>query len=302
MIETIETVEPVTVMEVAEAPPVKVNLKTLLEAGSHFGSTTSSWHPRMSPFIYGSRNGIYIIDLQKTVRIWDEHIRPLVVSAAEMGKSFMFVGTKRQGKDALIAQAKRSGSAYVTERWRAGLLTNFKVVSKQLESLEKLEKIIAKYEAGSRVYTKSEVSKYRKQVAKLERDFGGLKDLKKLPDFIFITDASKEYLAIQEAKVLGIPVIALCDTNVDPSKLDYPIPSNDDAVKTITLFVTAIAEAIQEGRVSFMESIDLAKVEELESQLDASINEAKAEKLVNKVEETFTNNSQRVIVERVKRR
>lgn len=291
-----ELTESTQIQEVAPPPPpVRVNLKTLLEAGSHFGSSMSSWHPKMSPFIYGSRNGIYIIDLEKTVRIWDEHIRPLVVAAAAQGKSFLFVGTKRQGKEALIKQAQRCEASFVTERWRAGLLTNFKVVSKQLDSLEKLEKIVEKFDAGTRTYTKSEVSGYRKQVAKLVRDFGGLKNLKKLPDFIFVTDAEKECLAIQEAKVLGIPVIALCDTNVDPSKLDYPIPSNDDAVKTITLFVTAMSEAILEGKANYVE----VATEVSKALTEDKMSPEEAEKIVQKAVETFTNGATQVKVERI---
>jgi len=228
---------------------VEINLKSLLESGGHFGSRTSNWHPKASPFIYGSKKGIYIIDLEKTIRLWNKKVRPAIVEAAKNGKNILFVSTKNQGRQAFTESAIRSGSPYVNERWRAGLLTNFKVVRKSVETLEKYEEQIAKFDSGQKTnMTKQEANLMRKEIQKLGRDCNGLRNLKKLPDFIFVTDASKEELAIAEAKKLDIPVISLVDTNVDPTTIDYPLPANDDAVKTISLFSRAIADAIVEGK------------------------------------------------------
>jgi len=230
-------------------PTSEITLKSLLEAGSHFGSKTSNWHPKASPFIYGVKKDIYIIDLEKTIKIWQNKVRPAIVEAAKSGKTILFVGTKKQGREALTESAVKSGSPFINARWRAGLLTNFKVVRKSVETLEDYESQLLRYEAGEhRHMTKQEANLMRKEVEKLKRDCDGVRSLKKLPDFIFVTDANEESLAVTEAKKLNIPVIALVDTNVDPTTVDYPLPANDDAVKTIGLFARAIAAAIIDGK------------------------------------------------------
>lgn len=230
-------------------PPVEINLKTLLESGAHFGSKTSLWHPKMSPFIFGSKKNIYIINLEKTIRQWSSTVRPALVNMSTQGKSVLFVGTKKQGREALIAQSNRTNSPYVAFKWRPGLLTNFKVVKSSIDTLKRYEAIVKDYQEGKiKNRTKKEISKISKEIEKLTRDFGGIRNLTAIPDVLFVTDAQHDSLAVAEAKILNIPVISIVDTSVDPTKIDYPIPANSSAIKTLNLIITAVAEAILEGQ------------------------------------------------------
>lgn len=279
----------------------EINLRTLLESGAHFGSKTSEWHPKMSPFIYGAKKNIYIIDLEKTVQLWTKIVRPAIVTASEEGKTILFVGTKKQGRDALTFNATRSNSPYVNEKWRAGLLTNFNVVRKSVDTLLAYEEIIRAHAAGEvKKYNKQELNKISKEIVKLNKDFNGIRTLRKLPDMIFVTDAENEKLAIEEAKKLGIPVIALVDTNVDPTSVDFPLPANDDAVKTLNLFIASVANAIIEGKEIFAKN-NPVKEEEVKTETETTLTEAAeeakhiAEKLAKPSKQT-----KQITVEKVK--
>lgn len=244
-------------------PKREIDLRTLLESGAHFGSKTSDWHPKMSSFIYGRKKDIYIINLEKTVKIWHNFVRPAIVEMAANGKTILFVGTKKPGRDALTEHAARAESPYVNEKWRAGLLTNFNVVRKSVDTLLEYEEIIRSHAAGEvKKYNKQELNKISKEITKLNKDFNGIRNLKKLPDMIFVTDAENDALAIEEAKKMDIKVVALVDTNVDPTTVDFPLPANDDAVKTLTLFINVVADAIVEGKETFRKNNPETQVEE----------------------------------------
>lgn len=219
-------------------------MKSLLETGVHFGHQTKRWNPKMKKYIYGAKHGIYIIDLQKTVRLFRESysfVRDLVAS----GEKILFVGTKKQASDAIVEEAKRCGMGYVSERWLGGSLTNFQTISKSIKKLKELEemKTTGIYQAVS----KKEMIKLEKERIKLERYFGGLKNMEKLPAAIYVVDPRKERIAVNEAKIMGIPVVGLVDTNCDPDLIDYIIPGNDDAIRAIRLITSKIADAVIEG-------------------------------------------------------
>ncbi len=218
-----------------------VTMKSLLESGVHFGHQTKRWNPKMARFIFSQRNGIHIIDLQKTsaciVEAYDA-----VRSVVKQGKSVMFVGTKKQAQQAIEAEAKRCGMPYINNRWLGGMLTNFSTIKKSISTLKKIEKM--QNDGTFDSLTKKEVSLLTKQMIKLEKNLGGIKDMKDLPGAIFIIDTKKEAIAVTEAKRLGIPVIAVVDTNCDPTDITYPIPGNDDAIRAISLFVEIIANAV----------------------------------------------------------
>lgn len=218
-----------------------VAMKNLLESGVHFGHQTKRWDPRMKKFIFAERNGIHIIDLQKTivnVRIAYDMVRDQVKN----GKSVLFVGTKKQAQQAIEREAKRCGMFYVNQRWLGGMLTNFKTIKKSIHRLKKIEKMEVDGTFDS--LTKKEVSKLNKEKAKLEKNLGGIKEMKDLPGAIFIIDTRKETIAVAEAKRMGIPIVAVVDTNCDPTDIDYPIPGNDDAIRAIALFTEIIANAV----------------------------------------------------------
>ncbi len=221
-----------------------ISMKQLLEAGVHFGHQTRRWNPKMAPYIYTERNGIYIIDLQKSVGMVDDAYNAVSDIAAE-GGTILFVGTKKQAQDAIRTEAERCGMFYVNERWLGGMLTNFKTIQSRVKRLKEIE---AMSEDGTfDVLPKKEVIALKKEWAKLEKNLGGIKELKRLPDAIFVVDPKKERICVQEAHTLGIPLIGICDTNCDPEELDYVIPGNDDAIRAVKLIVSKMADAVIEA-------------------------------------------------------
>ena len=221
-----------------------VTMKSLLESGVHFGHQVKRWDPRMSKYIFGSRNGIHIIDLQKTIAAIKESYEAVRKIAAS-GKSVLFVGTKKQAQQAIQKEAERCGQFYVNNRWLGGMLTNFSTIKKSLQRLKKIEKM--EVDGTFENLTKKEVAGLQKEKSKLEKNLGGIKEMKELPGAIFIIDTHKEAIAVAEARRMGIPVVAVVDTNSNPEGIDYPIPGNDDAIRAITLFTSIIANAVMEA-------------------------------------------------------
>ena len=222
-----------------------VSMKQLLEAGVHFGHQTRRWNPKMAPYIYTERNGIYIIDLQKTVKKLEEAYN-FVRELGEKGETILFVGTKKQAQEAIKEEASRVGMYYVNARWLGGMLTNFKTMRGRVDRLNQLKRM---QEDGTfDMLPKKEVMKHLGEIAKLEKYLGGVKDMKKLPGALFIVDTRKERNAIAEAHKLGIPVVAIADTNCDPDEIDYVIPGNDDAIRAIKLIASIMANAVLEGK------------------------------------------------------
>jgi len=221
-----------------------ISMKELLEAGVHFGHQTKRWNPKMKEYIFGERNGIYIIDLQKTLKMFKEASNFVRDLAAE-GKTVLFVGTKRQAQDAIAEEAKRCGMFYVNQRWLGGLLTNWVTVQKSVKRLKELDDMATdgRYE----LLPKKEVIKLERERKHLEANLAGIKSMNRLPDSIFVIDSNKEQIAVREARKLGIPVVAVVDTNCDPSEVDYVIPGNDDALRAIRLFASKIADSAAEG-------------------------------------------------------
>ena len=222
-----------------------ISMKQLLEAGVHFGHQTRRWNPKMSRFIFTERNGIYIIDLQKTVKKVEEAYK-FVKEVAETGKPILFVGTKKQAQEAIKEEAERCGMYFVNERWLGGMLTNHQTIQTRIKKLRELEKM--EEEGVFNVLPKKEVIKLNAEKEKLEKYLGGIKDMPELPGAIFVVDPRKENIAIQEAHRLGIPVVGIVDTNCDPDELDFPIPGNDDAIRAVKLITAKMADAIIEGR------------------------------------------------------
>ena len=221
-----------------------VSMKQLLEAGVHFGHQTRRWNPKMAEYIYTERNGIYIIDLQKSVGMVDTAYNAVKDIVAN-GGSVLFVGTKKQAQDSIKAEAERCGMYYVNERWLGGMLTNFKTIQTRIKRLKEIE---AMSEDGTfDVLPKKEVIGLKKEWEKLEKNLGGIKEMKKIPDAIFVVDPKKERICIQEAHTLGIPLVGIADTNCDPEELDYVIPGNDDAIRAVKLIVSTIADAVIEA-------------------------------------------------------
>jgi len=219
-------------------------MKSLLEAGVHFGHQTRRWNPKMARYIFTERNGIYIIDLQKTVKKVEEAYSFLRETAAA-GETILFVGTKKQAQDAIKEEATRANMFFVNERWLGGMLTNFKTIETRIKRLKELEKMA---EDGTfEVLPKKEVIGLRHEMDKLEKYLGGIKDMPKMPGAIVIVDPKKEKIAIQEAHKLGIPVVATVDTNCDPDEVDFPIPANDDAIRAVKLLISKLADAVIEG-------------------------------------------------------
>ncbi|MFV0518863.1 MAG: 30S ribosomal protein S2 [Lachnospirales bacterium] len=222
-----------------------ISMKQLLEAGVHFGHQTRRWNPKMAEYIFAERNGIYIIDLQKTVKKVDEAYDALVELLSNEGE-VLFVGTKKQAQDSIKEEAIRCNMHYVNIRWLGGMLTNFKTVQGRIKRLKDLENM--KADGTFELLTKKEASLLEKEMEKLERNIGGIKNMKRLPDVIFIVDPRKEHLAVKEARNLGIPTVAIVDTNCDPDEVDYVIPGNDDAIRAVKLIASKVADVVLETR------------------------------------------------------
>ncbi|MCR5742664.1 MAG: 30S ribosomal protein S2 [Lachnospiraceae bacterium] len=222
-----------------------ISMKQLLEAGVHFGHQTRRWNPKMAPYIYTERNGIYIIDLQKSVGKVDEAYNAIADIAKNDG-IILFVGTKKQAQDAIQSEAERCGMYFVNQRWLGGMLTNFKTIQSRIARLKKIEQMS---EDGTfDLLPKKEVVNLKKEWDKLEKNIGGIKDMPRIPDAIFVVDPKKEHICIQEAHTLGIPLIGIADTNCDPEELDYVIPGNDDAIRAVKLIVSKMADAVIEAK------------------------------------------------------
>ncbi len=229
-----------------------ISMKQLLEAGVHFGHQTRRWNPKMAEYIYTERNGIYIIDLQKSVGKVDEAYQAVADIVADGGK-ILFVGTKKQAQDAIRTEAERCGMYYVNERWLGGMLTNFKTIQSRIGRLKEIETMA---EDGTfDVLPKKEVIALRKEWEKLERNLGGIKEMKRIPDAIFVVDPKKERICVQEAHTLGVPLIGIADTNCDPEELDYVIPGNDDAIRAVKLIVSKMADAVIEANQGAAEDV-----------------------------------------------
>ncbi len=240
-----------------------ISMKQLLEAGVHFGHQTRRWNPKMAPYIYTERNGIYIIDLQKSVGKVDEAYTAIKNIVAD-GGTVLFVGTKKQAQDSVKSEAERCGMYYVNERWLGGMLTNFKTIQTRIAKLKSIEKMA---EDGTfDVLPKKEVALLQKELEKLQKNLGGIADMKKIPDAIFVVDPKKERICVQEAHSLGIPLIGIADTNCDPDELDYVIPGNDDAIRAVKLIVSKMADAVIEANQG--ESMAEAEEAEVEEQTE----------------------------------
>jgi len=238
-------------------------MKELLEAGVHFGHQTKRWNPRMKEYIFGERNGIYIIDLQKTLKMFKEASK-FVQDITAAGKTVLFVGTKRQAQDAVAEEAKRCGMFYVNQRWLGGLLTNWVTVQKSVKRLKELDEMATdgRYE----LLPKKEVIKLERERKHLEANLAGIKNMTRLPDAIFVIDSNKEQIAVREARKLGIPVVAVVDTNCDPTEVDYVIPVNDDALRAIRLFTSKISDSAAEG----VQMIDDKQIAEMQAAAQAA--------------------------------
>ena len=222
---------------------VDISMKELLEAGVHFGHQTRRWNPKMKPYIFGKRNGIYIIDLQKTLKLF-QHAAGFVYELAAEGKTILFVGTKRQAADVVAEEAKRCGGFHMTHRWLGGTLTNFVTIR---SSIKRLKEIEAKLEDEDALMTKKERLRMDRERIKMTRDLDGIREMERLPDAMFVVDPKKEAIAVAEANKLGIPVVAIVDTNCDPELIEFVIPGNDDAIRSIRLFTSRIANAYLAG-------------------------------------------------------
>ncbi|MCI7145568.1 MAG: 30S ribosomal protein S2 [Clostridiales bacterium] len=248
-----------------------ISMKQLLEAGVHFGHQTRRWNPKMKPYIFTERNGIYIIDLQKTVKKIDEAYN-FMKEVAATGKPILFVGTKKQAQAAICDEAKRCGMYYVNQRWLGGMLTNYKTISQRIKRLYDIQ---AMEEDGTfDKLSKKEVGKLRLEYEKLEKFLGGIKEMKGMPGAIFVVDPKKEKIAVKEARILGIPVIGIVDTNCDPDDVDYIIPANDDAIRAVKLIAGCMADAVIEAKQG--ESFDEGEAEDAEP-VEENAEEAKAE-------------------------
>lgn len=222
-----------------------ISMKQLLEAGVHFGHLTRRWNPKMAPYIYTERNGIYIIDLQKSVGMVDEAYKAVADIIADGGR-ILFVGTKKQAQDTIKTEAERCGEFYVNERWLGGMLTNFKTIQTRIARLNKIDKM--EEDGTFDVLPKKEVMGLKKEQEKLVKNIGGIREMKKIPDAIFVVDPKKEHICVEEAHALGITLIGICDTNCDPEDLDYVIPGNDDAIRAVKLLVSKMADAVIEAK------------------------------------------------------
>jgi small subunit ribosomal protein S2 len=227
---------------------VSISLKELLEAGVHFGHQTKKRNPKMKKYIYNERNGIHIIDLQQTIKLFDEASR-FMSNVTAQGKTVLFVGTKKQAQDAIAEEAERAGMPYVNQRWLGGLLTNFITLKKSMKKFKELQKM--KLDGDFEHFSKKDASKLEKKYKKMDKLFQGIKDMEILPEALFVIDPRKEDIAVGEAKKLNIPVVAVVDTNCDPDQIDYVIPGNDDAIRAIKLFASRVSDAVLEGKNQF---------------------------------------------------
>jgi small subunit ribosomal protein S2 len=263
----------------------QISMKELLEAGVHFGHQTKRWNPKMKEYIFGERNGIYIIDLQKTLKLFKDAARYVVEMAAQ-GKTVLFVGTKRQAQEAIAEEANRCQMFYVNQRWLGGLLTNMLTVQKSIKRLKELEQMAAEGSYGGR--PKKEIVRLERDRKHLDQNLAGIKDMPGLPDVIFVIDSNKEAIAVKEARRLGIPVVAIVDTNCDPDEVDWVIPGNDDALRAIRLFTSKISDAVIEGRAlatehdfqNHKEIADDTTVEEITEEYSQYVDTQYAEKIM----------------------
>ena len=242
-----------------------VTMKELLEAGVHFGHQTRRWNPKMKPFIFGARNGIYIIDLQKTVQLF-KVAHDFVANRIADGGKMLFVGTKKQAQDAIHEEAERCNMFFVNHRWLGGMLTNFQTIKKSIDKLKNFEKM--KEDGSLKRFPKKEILNMEKKAAKLEKSLGGIKDMNGLPDVVFVVDPHKENIAVQEARKMDIPVVAIVDSNCDPTEIDYVIPGNDDAIRAIRLITSRIAQACSQGLKVREERLQAMSDKEQEEALD----------------------------------
>ncbi len=255
--------------EKEEVTMAVISMKKLLEVGVHFGHQTKRWNPKMAPYIFTARNGIYIIDLKKSSDKIDEAYAAMMDIVAKGGK-VLFVGTKKQAQEAVQMEAERSGSFYVNSRWLGGTLTNFKTIQKRIRRLKELEKM--EEDGTLELFTKKEAVLMMKEKAKLEKNLGGIKEMRRLPNALFVVDPKVEHNAVAEAKILGIPVFGIVDTNCDPDEVDYVIPANDDAIRAVKLIVAAMADAVCEAKG---EPVTVAYVKD-EDDKEVSMNDAVA--------------------------
>jgi len=274
-----------------------IQMKELLEAGVHFGHQTRRWNPKMKPYIFGKRNGIHIVDLQKTLHHFEdaaEFIRDLATN----GRNVLFVGTKRQAQDAIREEAERCGMFFMNHRWLGGTMTNFKTIRKSIQRFKEIEKILGNEESH---LTKKEVIRLERQRRKMDRAFAGIKDMENLPDALFVVDTVHEHIAIKEANRLGIPVVAVVDTNSDPEEVDFPIPGNDDAIRAIRLFTSRIADNVLEGLNLADERFvgDEGKAAAAEKDLDGGIEVAAAAVLADELMAEDAAEVDEIIVEEV---
>jgi len=274
-----------------------IQMKELLEAGVHFGHQTRRWNPKMKPYIFGKRNGIHIVDLQKTLHHFEdaaEFIRDLATN----GRNVLFVGTKRQAQDAIREEAERCGMFFMNHRWLGGTMTNFKTIRKSIQRFKEIEKILGNEESH---LTKKEVIRLERQRRKMDRAFAGIKDMENLPDALFVVDTVHEHIAIKEANRLGIPVVAVVDTNSDPEEVDFPIPGNDDAIRAIRLFTSRIADNVLEGLNLADERFvgDEGKAAAAEKDLDGGIEVAAAAVLADELMAEDAAEEDEIIVEEV---
>jgi len=253
----------------------EISMKHLLEAGVHFGHQTRKWNPKMKPYIFGARNGIYIIDLQNTVKLLKDAYGFIVRTVSE-GGTVLFVGTKRQAQDIVLEESERCGMYHIRNRWLGGTLTNFETIKKRINRLKELEEMKRDGTIGR--YTKKEMLRMEKELVKLQKSLGGIKNMDELPSALYIVDTKKERIAVNEGKKLGIPTVAIVDTNADPEDIDYVIPGNDDAIRSIRLLTSIIADACIVGHEQREEK--LRAEQELEAARDAVQQEVKEEEIV----------------------
>jgi small subunit ribosomal protein S2 len=244
-----------------------VSMKSLLEAGVHFGHQTNKWNPKMKPYIFGARNGIYIIDLQQTVEMFQKAYSFVIETVAEGGE-ILFVGTKKQSQESIREEAERCGMPYVNQRWLGGMLTNFTTIKRSIDRLNELDRMFA--DESIKLFPKKEILGLQKERSKLEKILGGIRRIKGLPGGVFVVDPKREDIAIQEARKLKVPVVAIVDTNCDPDLIDYVIPGNDDAIRAIKLFSAKIADAVLEGKKKFEERIQAESNKQAEQKAEAA--------------------------------
>ncbi|KJR41514.1 30S ribosomal protein S2 [Candidatus Magnetoovum chiemensis] len=257
-------------------------MKELLESGVHFGHQVKRWNPKMKRYIFGERNGIYIIDLQKTVKGIEEAFN-FIKEVAGANQDILFVGTKKQAQDAVAEEAGKGGAFYINQRWLGGMLTNFSTIKKSIEKLKKIEKM--KEDGTYEKLPKKEVAKYEKERTKLEHTLGGIKQMEKLPGAVFIIDPRRENIAVHEARKLSIPIVAIVDSNCDPDVIDYVIPGNDDAIRAIKLLTSKMAQAILEGKAALAKEQDKDVEQQMLQSQKETISKEPIEKEIEEVVE-----------------